>query len=154
MPEIFVVLHNVSSVQRLLDFTKLAFNLEIKYVIVTKIGGIAAQAGVADASKLAYKLNKSFIVLPDLKDAIELFSPDAVVLISQQADKVFSPSVIANKKRVMLIFPGMESGFSKMEQSLGDVYKLPIFKGEVPPVASLAVISYMLSGEEFKKDQS
>lgn len=152
MQEMLVVLHNVSSVQRLIDFVKVAYNLDIKYVIVTKIGGVAAQAGVPDANKLAYKMNKSFIVLPDLKDAIELFSPDSVILISQQAEKEFSASLIEGKKKVMLVFPGSESGFTKLELSLGENYRLPMFKGEVPPVASLAVISYMLRGEEFKKE--
>ncbi|BCU70603.1 RecB-family nuclease [Stygiolobus caldivivus] len=152
MPEIFVVLHNVSSVQKLIDFVKFAFNLDIKYVIVTKIGGVAAQAGVPEASKLAYRMNKTFLVLPDLKDAIELFVPDSTILISQQFDRDFSPDVIKSKKRIMLVFPGIEAGFTKIEQSFGETYKLPLFKGEVPPVASLALISYMLSGEEFKKE--
>ncbi|MFP3225391.1 MAG: RecB-family nuclease [Sulfolobaceae archaeon] len=152
MVELIIVLHNVSSSQKLIDFAKLAFQLNIKHLVVTKVGGVAAQAGLAEVSKIAYKLNKSFLIFPDLKDAIDLLSPDAVYLITQQAKKEISQREFENKKRIMLVFSGLESGFNKLELSLGEAYKLPNFTSDLPATAMLAVLtSCIISGEEFKK---
>lgn len=142
--ELLIVLHNVSSTQRIIDFAKLAFNLNINYFIITKVGGVGAQAGIPEVSKLAYKNNKPFIVLPDLKDAIELFRPDTVYLFTQSAEKSFNKDLLKDKNRVMMVFSGNESGFNKLELNLGEPVKLEGINSEISSVALAAIIAYCI----------
>ncbi|BFI75296.1 RecB-family nuclease [Sulfurisphaera ohwakuensis] len=145
--ELFIVLHNISSTQRIIDFAKLIFNLNINHFIVTKVGGVAAQAGVPEVSKLAYKNNKSFIILPDLKDAIEIFKPEVVYLFTQSAEKTFTKDLLKDKSRVMLVFPGNESGFNKLELNLGEPVKIEGLSNEISPVALVGIVAYCLINE-------
>ncbi|BFH73372.1 RecB-family nuclease [Sulfurisphaera javensis] len=142
--ELLIVLHNVSSTQRIIDFAKLIFNLNINHFIVTKVGGVAAQAGVPEVSKIAYKNNKSFIILPDLKDAIELFKPDAVYLFTQSAEKKFTKELLKDKNRVMLVFSGIETGFNKLELNLGEAVKIEGISNEISSVALAGILVYCI----------
>ena len=145
--ELFLVLHNVSSTQRIIDFAKLAFNMNINYFIITKVGGVGAQAGIPEVSKLAYKNNKPFIVLPDLKDAIELFKPDSVLIFTQTAEKTFSKDLIKDKNRVMLVFSGSEVGFNKLELNLGEPVKIEGLNGEISSVALAGIVVYCIMND-------
>ncbi|AEB96129.1 MAG: RecB-family nuclease [Metallosphaera sp.] len=138
--EIVVGLHNVTSSQRLLDFAKLAFSLNIKKLLITKVGGTAAQAGIPDVGRLALKYNKSLIILPDLKDAVELFSPSKIYLFSPYAEKEIEPGSI--QENSILIFPGIENGFTKIEQSLGEHVTLRSMKIDVGPIPYASAILY------------
>lgn len=143
MVEYLVVLHNVTGMQRLIEFVKTAFNFDdIRHVIITKVGGTAAQAGIPEISKLAFKLNRSLIVLPDLKDAIELFTPDDVYLISQYATEEINAEDIKNKKRVMFVISGIESDFNSVEKSLGNYVKIRNLNKEASPIALLVALFY------------
>ncbi len=145
MVEYFVVLHNVTGMQRLIEFVKTAFNFnDIRHVIVTKVGGTAAQAGIPEISKLAFKLNRSLIILPDLKDAIELFTPDDVYLISQYATEEINVEDIKNKKRVMFVISGIESDFSSVEKGLGNYVKISNLNKEASPIALLTALFYCI----------
>jgi len=145
--ELFLVLHNVSSTQRIIDFAKLAFNMNINYFIITKVGGVGAQAGIPEVSKLAYKNNKPFIVLPDLKDAIELFKPDGVFIFTQTAEKTFSKDLIKDKNRVMLVFSGSEAGFNKLELNLGEPVKIEGLNNEISSVALAGIVVYCIMND-------
>jgi len=135
-------LHNIASYQRLMDFSKAVFNFDIKYFIITKVSGTAAQTGIPDLSKVAFKQGKSFIVLPDLKDAIELLQPDTVYLLLNNTDKELQPDSIDSNKKILIVFSGIESGFTKIEQSLGEMVRLPKIKLDIGPVASLGALLY------------
>lgn len=120
MAKLIPVLHNVTSAQKLIDFAKLVFSLNINYLVATKVGGVASNVGVPEVNKLAFKLGKTFISLPDLKDAIELLSPDLVILLTSQAQKILETQVFNDKNKIMLVFSGIENGFSKIDLSLGE----------------------------------
>lgn len=145
MPEYFVILNNVTSTQRLTEFVKTSFSFNnIKYTIITKVGGTAAQAGIPELSKLAFKLNKPLLILPDLKDAIELFSPDEIYLISQNASEEFNVEELKNKKRVFFVILGIESDFNSIEKSLGKYVKIPGLNKDTSPIALLVTLFYCL----------
>lgn len=137
-----VGLHNTTSYQRLMEFAKAVFAFDVKYLVLTKVGGTAAQSGVPDLSKIAFKSGKSFIVLPDLKDAIELLKPDYVYLVSSNANDELRADSIDINKNVLVVFSGIESGFTKIEQGLGNVVKLPGIEADPGPIASLGVFLY------------
>ena len=146
--ELFIVLHNVTSTQRIIDFAKLVFNIgNLNYLIITKVGGVGAQAGIPEVSKLAYKNNKPFIVLPDLKDAIELFKPDGVFIFTQTAEKIFTKDLIKGKNRIMLVFSGSESGFNKLELNLGEPVKIEGLNGEISSIALAGIVVYCIMNE-------
>ncbi|WP_338600009.1 RecB-family nuclease [Sulfolobus tengchongensis] len=126
MKELYLGLHNITSNQRLLDFSKLAFNLKyVKYLVITKVGGTAAQSGIPEISKLAFKYNKPILVLPELKDAIDLLKPEITVLVSQNSEKLINFSDLGKYSKLLVVFSGIEgSGFNKIEQSLGEYVKI------------------------------
>ncbi|AWR99463.1 RecB-family nuclease [Metallosphaera hakonensis] len=138
--DISVVLHNVTSSQRLVDFAKLVFGLNVKRFVVTKVSGTAAQAGIPDVGRLALKNNKSLIVLPDLKDAVELLAPKKVYLFSPFAQVEIESSDIQGES--MIVFAGIENGFTKIEQSLGDHVTLKSMKVDAGPVAYASAVLY------------
>ena len=143
MRELYLGLHNITSSQKLIDFSKLAFNIKyIKYLIITKAGGTAAQSGIPEVNKIAFKLNKPFLVLPELKDAIELLQPDITLLISQYAEKPLDFLKLEKYKKIFVVFSGLEgSGFNKIEQSLGEHVKV---LEEVPELGAISLASFFL----------
>lgn len=80
--EVIPVLHNVSSVQRVVDMARLSYSLGLDTLVVTKAYGGAAQSGVPEAMRLALKLGKSLVVLPELRDAVNLLSPSQVLAVT------------------------------------------------------------------------
>ena len=146
--ELFIVLHNVTSTQRIIDFAKLVFNMNgVNYFIITKAGGVGAQAGIPEVSKLAYKNNKPFIVLPDLRDAIELFRPESIFIFTQMAEKIFTKDLIRDKNRVMLIFSGSEAGFNKLELSLGEAVRVEGLSNDISSVALAGIVVYCIMSD-------
>ncbi|MCD6324234.1 MAG: hypothetical protein J7L55_03910 [Desulfurococcales archaeon] len=146
MIEVYVGINNVSSPQRLVDAVKtiLAFeaggDLEIKGVVVTKASGMAAQAGVPDASRLMYREGKPLILLPTLKDAVELLKPDMTLLNEQVKDSAAVCELeVPPNSRVLYVVSGHEDGFLKQELALGTPVKFAGISRYVPPAAAVAL---------------
>jgi SpoU rRNA methylase family enzyme len=150
MDELYVCIHNVASVQKLIDFSKVVYSFSppIKALIMSKVGGTAAQAGIPEVMKLSYKLGKSALVLPDLKDVIELVNPDKIFLISSFASNGIDMNDLKEAKRLLIVFNGIENDFPKTEQALGDYVSLPYIKGDIGPtgMAVAFIYSSILSG--------
>ncbi len=149
-----IVFHEVSSVQRLQDMAKLAYGFANETIlVVTKPSGAAAQIGIPEIGRLAYRNNKPLIVLPDIKDAIELLKPKIVLTISDKYGEPLSIDKIAeilsnSNDTVMIIASGTETGLSKEEAYLGKPIKPPT-QGDIGPIASTAILLYIL--EEARK---
>lgn len=149
-----IVFHEVSSVQRLQDMAKLAYGYANETIlVVTKPSGAAAQIGIPEIGRLAYRNNKPLIVLPDIKDAIELLKPKIVLTISDKYGEPLSIDKIAeilsnSSDTVMIIASGTETGLSKEEAYLGKPVK-PSTQGDIGPIASTAILLYIL--EEARK---
>jgi len=118
---IIPLLHNVYSQQRVVEVAKAAYGLGYGVFVVTKASGSAAQAGVPEAQKLALKLDKAFIYLPDLPDAVEVLKPDSVLLVltRKYAPTPISEAVKNCTGKVVVVFGGAEPGLSKKELELG-----------------------------------
>ena len=141
-----LVLHDIASVQRLNDMAKIAFGLEDYVFVVTKPSAAAAQIGIPELYKTAYKKGKAVIVLPDINDAIELFKPLTIITISHQYGEPFNPSKIKLEEPLMIVVGGTDTGLAKKEAFLGNPVKPPI-GGDLGPVASTAIILYILEKE-------
>lgn len=149
MDRLFVVLHNVHSIQRVKDMAKLAIGYGLKSLIVSKAEGAAAVSGIPEAQKIMYKEKKSLLCFPDVSDAIELLRPEEVYVFvpPRFAKDTYNPIEIANKlkegKKILFVFGGSEPGLSKKEMDLGKTVSLDIV-GDIGPIGVAAVVLYQL----------
>ncbi len=146
MVEVYVVGHAPTSVQRLEDFAKFVFNFgePVKALIITKPSGVAAQVGVPEVSKLAYKLDKRLLILPDIDDAIEIIAPDKVYTLSFDFGEEKEIPFEGNEK-ILIIVGLTDPGLSKLEAQKGEAIRPKGVSGDIGPIASLALL---LSGSK------
>ena len=148
MGEILVVMHDVSSAQRLIDMARLVYGLGLRQFIATKLYGAAASSGVPDVMRLALRLNRGFHVLPHVRDAVEAFGPSKVILVSHDYGESLSLSDIvarlSSEKKVLLVFGGSETAPGKDIAGLGEAIYPAGLEARVGPVAEAAIILYSL----------
>ncbi|OYT60470.1 MAG: exonuclease [Desulfurococcales archaeon ex4484_217_1] len=121
-----IMVHNISSAQRLIEIAKLIFNyttqLEVQTLILSKVTGSAAQSGIPEVSKLAYKHNRSVLIVNEIKEAVELIKPEKVFIVTtavKSTVKIDEVASLAKRSRILLIFPGTEEAFPKHDLTLG-----------------------------------
>ncbi|MDP8003078.1 MAG: RecB-family nuclease [Caldisphaera sp.] len=145
--KIIPVIHNVSSVQKLIDMARLSFGLGYKNIIISKAYGGAAQNGVAEVFKIALKEGRGVVVLPDLKDAVELYNPKKIILIDKENAKdeidIVNPPV--NKDLVFVVINGSDTSFSPTELSLGEPIYIKGVNGRIGSIAEASLILYSFS---------
>lgn len=140
------VLHNVSSIQRLVDTAKLVYALGLRELVVTKAYGAAAQHGIAEVGRLAYKLDRGFFVLPDLKDAVELIRPGRVLIVTLEhaRERIDPASPPRLEGVVMVAFNGGDPDFSAHEAALGDPVYIEGVDQRLGAPAEAALVLYPL----------
>ena len=144
---ITLVIHNVGSVQRLLDTVKAAVAFDnVRLIVVSKPYGAAAQAGVPEAQKIIFKRGRGFMVLPDLGDVVELLHPDKIYTVSwDHGRRVNSINVEGD---TMIIVGATDPGLTRQEAMIGE----PIYpagpSAPMGPVAEAALILGMIDGYE------
>ncbi|MHA2424087.1 MAG: RecB-family nuclease, partial [Candidatus Thorarchaeota archaeon] len=127
---VFVVLHNVHSVSRLVETAQVVYGLGFYNYVVTRAEGSAAQSGVPDANRLAIKMKRNFTVLPDLKDAIELFEIEKPLMIVSPVltkDRINLDEVKERAKsgeKMIIALSAGTSSFSRKEMDLGECVSL------------------------------
>lgn len=149
-PEIIPLLHNVSSVQRVVDMARLVYALGYDKLVVTKAYGGAAQSGVPEAMRLALKEGKSLIVLPDLPDALELLKPDTLLIVSRDyASHLIAPGRVPRVEgRTIVAFSGSEPDFTVEEARRGTPVYIEGVPGRLGPIAEASIILYLLGRGE------
>lgn len=140
------VIHNVSSVQRLVDFAKLVYALDLGLLVASRVYGAAAQSGIPEVMRLAFKSNKSFLVLPDIGDVLELLRPDVTLIVTfDYAGELidpFNPPVYSG--RVLAVFNGGEPDFSTGEVGFGKPVYIKGVSRRIGAVAEASIILYSL----------
>ncbi len=146
--EIIPLLHNVSSVQRVVDTAKLSYALGYNTLVITKAYGGAAQSGVPEAMRIALREGKRLLVLPDLEDAIKLLHPNTVYIVSRDyASEYIAPNKIPKiEGRTLIAFSGSEPDFSIEEARRGTPIYIEGVENRLGPVAEASIILYMLRG--------
>ncbi|MFX1560671.1 MAG: RecB-family nuclease, partial [Promethearchaeota archaeon] len=130
MPEnlknIYVVLHNVHSASKTIETAQVVYGLGFPNFVVSKAEGSAAQAGVPDANRLAMKMKQNFMVLPDLKDVLEVLNIEYPLLITSpvltkdQLDLDKLSELTKSGERIAIMLSGSSSSFSRKEMDLGE----------------------------------
>jgi SpoU rRNA methylase family enzyme len=146
---IYVILHNVHSASKTIETAQVVYALGFSNYVVSKAEGSAAQSGVPDANRLAIKMKQNFMVLPDLKDVLDLFNFDYILLITSpklvkehiDMDQLAQRTLTGEK--IAIIVSGSNSSFSRKEMDLGDSKSLEA-KVDLGPSGSIAIILYSL----------
>lgn len=107
--DIVVVVNNVSSVTRLLDFVKMIYGFGVRNLVLTRVYGAAAQQGIGEAFKVALKYSSSLLVLPDVSDAINLLVPDKIIVLKRRGEASTDlMSAVEGAGKIMIIVDGSD----------------------------------------------
>lgn len=146
--EIIVVVHDISSAQRLIDMARLTYSMGYRHFVASRVYGAAATNGVPEVHRLALRLGTSFTVLSKLVDVIELFNVDKTIIFSyahgerREIEDIIG--AVRNHNRIALVFGGSEGSPRKDELGLGVPVYYASANGWLGPVAEAAIILYAL----------
>ena len=147
--DVFVVLHNVHSLQRVIELAKITYGLGYSSFIVSKAVGTAAQVGVPEAQKIAFKCGGRLVFVADLTDAVDLLHPDVIYLFAPKPygrvpyDSGDVLDHLADGSSVMLVFGGLEPGLSSKDLSMGFSTYLDV-PGDIGSIGSASIVLYQL----------
>ncbi|MEM4789592.1 MAG: RecB-family nuclease [Ignisphaera sp.] len=140
---IYLVAYAPSSPHRLQDLAKLAFSMNfITAFIVVKPVGVAAQLGVPEVFRLAYKLDRRFLVFPRLQDLKELINVDLMLFVVHFDEAPDLCEInITESGSIALIVQSGETPFIKEDIALGKSARLSEVDGykSPNPVADAAI---------------
>lgn len=119
--------------------------------VITRPTGLAAQSGVPEAWRIAYKNNIPMIVLPDIKDVIEIYKPDEIVIFqkTEESKPIEESLELLNKRSILVVIPSGEQALTKEEQILGKKIHSRTLTRDTNPLTILGII-LVLIGEEGK----
>jgi SpoU rRNA methylase family enzyme len=150
LKNIYVVLHNVHSASKTIETAQVVYGLGFSNFVVSKAEGSAAQAGVPDANRLAMKMKQNFMVLPDLKDVLEVLNIEHPLLITspvltkERLDLKQLHERAKTGERIVIMLSGSNSSFSRKEMDLGECRSLDA-RVDIGPSGTAAIILYALS---------
>ncbi len=141
------VFHGVHSMQRLVEAARASYGLGLKTFVASRAMGAAAQQGIPELHRLAYKLEKNLLVVRDLPDVVELLSPKKLYMVVPpsvpNSNRINWGEVVETVKSgemVAFAFSGGEPNFSKKELELGEaVY---VVEKPLESVGLLAITIY------------
>ena len=146
---LFIVLHNVHSAAKVIDTAQVVYGLDYHNLIISRAEGSAAQNGVPDANRLAMKMKKNFIVLPDLKDVLDLLEVEKPMMIASPVltkERVNLPELkkaVEDGTRIVIILSGSNSSFSRKEMDSGDCVSLEA-RVDIGPAGTAAIILHAI----------
>jgi len=146
---VYVVLHNVHAVSKVIDTAQVVYGLGFKNFVISKPEGTAAQTGVPDANKLAMKTRSNFMVLPDLSDVIELLGVDRPLLLvsplltKTRVNLAALSQRVKSGERLVIVVSGSNSSFSRKEMDMGECASLDAHF-DIGPAGTVSVTLYAL----------
>ena len=150
LKNVYVVLHNVYAVSKVVETAQVVYGLGFNNFIVTKAEGSAAQTGVPEANRFALKMKRNFIVMPDIHDAIDLLEVKNPILVTSPVltkERVNMSGLVECLKsntRLMIVLSGSNSSFSRKEMDIGECCSLDA-QVDIGPAGTAAIILYELS---------
>ncbi len=155
---LYIIIYNVSSVQRIVDIARFILTFtkknEVPVVVFSRISGSAAQTGIAEVSKLAYKLGRSILITENLEDTLEIIKPSKAYILSTNGITVEEVIKESLEKDIAVILPGSESAFSKYDLSLATEFKVENLSEENGIVPLVAIALYKIISEIRCKQKS
>jgi SpoU rRNA methylase family enzyme len=149
LKNVYVILHNVHSASKTIETAQVVYGLGFPNFVVSKAEGSAAQAGVPDANRLAMKMKNNFMVLPDIKDVIEVLQVEhpliitSPVLVKERLDFTELSKKVKSGERIGIFLSGSNSSFSRKEMDLGECCSLDA-RVDIGPSGSAAIILHSL----------
>ncbi len=153
LKNVYVILHNIHSASKTIETAQVVYGLGFSNFGVSKAEGSAAQAGVPDANRLAMKMKCNFMVLPDLKDVLEVLSIEhplmitSPVLVKERLDFEHLSREVKSGERVVIILSGSNNSFSRKEMDLGECRSLEA-RVDIGPSGTAAIILYSLLSKQ------
>ncbi|MHA2601100.1 MAG: RecB-family nuclease [Candidatus Thorarchaeota archaeon SMTZ1-83] len=150
LKNVYVVLHDVHAVSKVVETAQVVYGLGFSNFAVTKAEGSAAQTGVPEANRFAMKMNGSFMVLPDLRDVLDVLSVERPVLITSPMlakERINIDDIVSRVKsgeRVVVAFSGSNKSFSRKEMDMGECFSLDA-RFDIGPAGSAAVVLHGLN---------
>lgn len=150
LKNVYVVLHDVHAVSKVVETAQVVYGLGFPNFVVTKAEGSAAQTGVPEANRLAMKMKGSFMVLPDLRDALDVLNVERPLLITSPMltkEHIKIEAIMSRVKsgeRVVVAFSGSNKSFSRKEMDLGECFSLDA-RVDIGPAGSAAVVLHGLN---------
>ena len=144
-----MVLHNIHSASKTVETAQVVYGLGFSNFVVSKAEGSAAQAGVPDANRLAMRMKQNFMVLPDIKDVLEVLNIEnpllvtSPVLTKERLDLGQLAERTKSGERIAIMLSGSNSSFSRKEMDLGECRSLDA-RVDIGPSGSAAIILYAL----------
>ncbi len=132
-----VVYHDVHSVAKLQEIARIVFAYDnVDIFVISRPQGSAAQTGVPEIHLAAAKKGKRILVVPDLRDAVDVLKPERVFIITKKAEKEFDPSEVG--ERDMVVVAGTEPDATKFDIDGLEARKIvPEGMGDVGYVATV-----------------
>ncbi len=113
--EVIPVIHNVSSVPKMLEYARIAIGYGFKTVAYSRVFGAAAQQGIGEVFKMSLRHNASIIILPDISDVMDLLRPDTALFISRPGKGSVRFSADLVKGRTIIVVNGSDLPFVEEE---------------------------------------
>ena len=150
LKNVYVILHNVHSASKTVETAQVVYGLGFSNFVVSKAEGSAAQAGVPDANRLAMRMKQNFIVLPDLKDVLEVLNIEhpyiitSPVLTKERLDFDKLAELTKSGERIAIMLSGSNSSFSRKEMDLGECRSLDA-QVDIGPAGTAAIILHAIA---------
>jgi SpoU rRNA methylase family enzyme len=151
MKNVYVVLHNVHAVSKVMETAQVVYGLGFPNFVVSKAEGSAAQTGVPESNRLAMKMKGSFAVLPDLRDVLEMLDVEKPIMITSPVlvKERVNTGEIANRikdgERIVIVLSGSNSSFSRKEMDMGECVSLEA-RVDIGPAGSAAIVLHGIAG--------
>jgi len=145
-----VLVHDVYSAVKLVDAAKVAFNFNVDLFIISKATSSAAQSGVPEIEKIAFKEGKRVLYVPDIPDVLELLNPNIHIMVvpkklsEKPIDFEELKKALDRGERILISVSAGPTTFSLKELEYGDARYIPGVNEPLPPAATLGIILYCL----------
>ena len=151
MKNVYVVLHNVHAVSKVMETAQVVYGLGFPNFIVSKAEGSAAQTGVPESNRLAMKMKGSFAVLPNLRDVLEMLDVEKPIMVTSPVlvkERVNTGEIkqrIKDGERIVIVLSGSNSSFSRKEMDMGECVSLEA-RVDIGPAGSAAIVLHGIAG--------
>jgi len=138
----YIALYAPSSVQKLLEFVKTVYTVPELIPVIIKPYGAAAQVGVPEAYKISYKLGKPLVILPEIRDLVDVLACNHIYYFDESGALIDLFSIILNnEKKAIVISSGEHEPSPREIGNASIVWPSNIPRG-MPSLAIIGILVY------------
>lgn len=142
---IVIDLHAPASPYIVVEFVKTItshINKNILVPAVTRPTGLAAQSGVPEAWRHAYKNETPLVVVPEIRDLIEIYRPVETLIFMKTQDSIDIESArdYLEKETVLVVIPSGEQSITREETGLGKKIFSKRYHRDINPLTALGIL--------------